>query len=115
MQQSITIYASDLESRDYVNIQDNAIKLLIVENAAIHAQFSTCFQRLNMLTAYVYYEMINPSQFYSSIADELKQLTEIQDFEIVQLAFSEQHQTEYYKTIIDSALDYLEHVEGRRE
>lgn len=51
---------------------------------------------------------------YSSIADDIKKLTDLENFTIVQQTFTEKYTMNNYQTIISEALNYLNEVNKRR-
>lgn len=93
---------------------DASLRAAIVRQTVKRINFAQYFKTLNRLAAYPYYNQVNEKQMYSSIADDIKKLTDLENFTIIQQTFTEKYTMNNYQTIISEALNYLNEVHKRR-
>lgn len=78
------------------------------------SHFERVFQRLNVLSGFVHYDMINESQMYASVWDELSRLLNVPFFEEIVVESQKQRLMNNYLDFIESSKKYAAETKLRR-
>lgn len=73
--------------------------------------FSDVFQKLNYLSSYTHYKMVNKKQLYSNISDEINQFESINDFKKIEKVFNATYFMNNYLNLINDINEYIERRE----
>lgn len=78
------------------------------------ANFDNVLRRLNVLSGYVYYGMVNETQLYSSISDELSRLTKDEHYPEILAVYRRLLLMNNYLELLDAVDAYQRETEARR-
>lgn len=112
LMKTIHEYEKALQVNDFQQKKDDRIRQSIMIQAMFVADFGTCFQRLNILESYVYYDEIDKYQLYSSIGDSIYELIQLDGFAFVQSQFLKEQAMNNYVHLLN---DIQQYVQGRRQ
>ncbi|TGD18588.1 hypothetical protein [Levilactobacillus suantsaiihabitans] len=109
---TIAQYEAALQVNDFQKKKDEHVRQSIMIQAMVVADFGTCFQRLNILESYVYYDEIDKYQLYSSIGDSIYELIQLDGFAFVQDHFLKEQVMNNYVNLLN---DIQLYVQKRRQ
>lgn len=107
LDKTITQYQSELRQGNYQQFKNQRLGKSVIARAMLIADFGACFRKLNLLESYVYYDEIDKLQLYSSIADHVYRLTQIDGFEVVKNYYLQDNVMNNYIFLLDDIEKYV--------
>lgn len=105
---TIAQYETALQVNEFQKKKDEHVRRSIIIQAMVVADFGTCFQRLNILESYVYYDEIDKYQLYSSIGDSIYELIRLEGFAFVQSQFLKEQAMNNYVYLLNDIQQYVQ-------
>lgn len=88
---------------------------LILLRKIREGHFEQIFRRLNVLSGYIYYGMVNEPQLYASIWDEVSRMTQLQDYRLIRSEYERLFLMNNYLDFLDQLEEYARVTQQRRK
>jgi hypothetical protein len=112
--QVLASYQDSPKSGQEIDLRRKTRQLILLRKIR-EGHFEKIFRKLNVLSGYVHYGMVNEPQLYASIWDEVSRMTQLRDYQLIRSEYERQFLMNNYLDFLDELEAYAKVTELRRK